>query len=201
MRQQKSFGRRGQSGGPQNRPPVFAPRPIHEAVDGYEDPVLTRFAANKPWPAFAAAWITLAILGTTLYSIGDLNPQTLLFLVPVLLIAGFIMFLQFKGLQKGLQGDKEKRKRAIQAKYPLVPIFGMIGGLVYFMVTKDQSLPDIFGYDWSGIFGLRTGIEGEEPLTAQLFDTMATGGGAGIALAVLWYKVTKNEPVEEPEAG
>lgn len=196
MRRQKSFGKRDHSFVPQEQGQSLPRRPIHDAADSYEDPVLVRFATDTTWPANAAAGITLAVIATTLLAVGEFSTTTLLMLVPMMILAGFLMYLQFKGLQRGMQGEKVKRKRAIQAKYPLVPIAGMIGGLVYFMITREQSLLDIAGYDWSGMFGLRTDIGKDEPLTAQLLETMAKFGGAGVAVAVLWYKVTKKEPAD-----
>jgi hypothetical protein len=196
MRQQKSFGKREHDFVRQERGRSLPRRPIHDAVDSYEDPVLVRFATDTPWPAYAAAGITLAVIATTLFAVGEVSTTTLLMLVPMMTFVGFILFLQFKGLQRGMQGEKEKRKRSIQAKYPLVPIAGMIAGLVYFMITREESLLDIAGYDWSGMFGLRTDIGKDEPLTAQLLETMAKFGGAGVAVAVLWYKVTKKEPAD-----
>ncbi|WP_420337397.1 hypothetical protein [Roseibium sp.] len=196
MRQQKSFGKREHGFVPQERGRSLPRRPIHDAVDSYEDPVIVRLATDTPWPAYAAAGVTLAVIATTLFAVGEVSTTTLLMLVPMMTFVGFILFLQFKGLQRGMQGEKEKRKRAIQAKYPLVPTAGMIAGLVYFMITREQSILDIAGYDWSGMFGLRTDIGKDEPLTAQLLETMAKFGGVGVAVAVLWYKVTKKEPAD-----
>jgi len=196
VRQHKVFGKREHGFVPQERGQSLPRRPIHDAVDSYEDPVLVRFATAKSWPAYAAVGITLAIIATTIFAVGEVSSTTLLMLVPMMTLVGFIMYLQFKGLQRGMQGEKEKRKRAIQAKYPLVPIAGMIGGLVYFMINREQSLLDIASYDWSGLFGLRTSIGKDEPLSAQLLETMAKFGGAGIAVAVLWYKITKKEAAD-----
>ena len=190
MRQQKHFGKKGQKVGAHNRNEVLTSRSFNKKIDEFEDPVLVRFAADKPWPALLSACLTCAITAGIVYSSGDLGPQ-LLYILPLMLLLGGLLHLQFKGLQKSMQGKKEKRSRAIQAQYPLIPISGVIGGLIYFMITKGQSMSDIMAYDWSEIFGLRTDIEGEEPLTAILFNSMAFGGGASIGVAALWYKLSK----------
>ncbi|WP_269583634.1 hypothetical protein [Roseibium sp. Sym1] len=191
MRQQNSFGKRGQSGGRPDMQPAGREKPFHQEVDDVEDPVVTRFVANQPWPAFAAAAITLMLTGGFLFTgVGKGMPS--LAFIPVMLIVGYVLYLQFRGLQANM-GDREERiKRAIGARYPLVPILGMIAGLVYFMVTEQQSLSDIVAYDWADIFGLRTDIEAQEPLSATLFDTMASFGGAGLFLAFLWYRASRH---------
>ena len=192
MSQQKSFGRRGREGVSRNSSRGQTSRTFHETIDDYEDPVLVRYTAGKPWPAVLSVGLTGAITAGVVYASGEVGPE-LFYILPLMLLLGGLLYLQFRGLQKGMQG--EKRDRAIQARYPLIPITGMIGGLVYFMITKDQSLSDIIAYDWSGMFGLRTDIEAEEPLTATLFNAMAVGGGAGVCVAALWYKASKGATI------
>ncbi|MCK7610675.1 hypothetical protein [Roseibium sediminicola] len=187
MAQKQSFGKRGQSG---NRPaanPAGRPKPFHQAIEEYKDPAAASFVANRPWPAAAAAGITLTLTGG-LFLTGAGKGVLSLAVIPVMLLVGYLMYLQFRGLQAQMQDDEERIKRAISAKYPLVPVLGMIAGLVYFMVSEQQDFSDIAAYDWSGIFGLRTDIEADEPLSATLLETMATFGGAGLVAAYLWYK-------------
>ncbi len=191
MRQQNSFGKRGQSGLRANMQPVNRETPFHQAVDDVEDPLVTRLVASQPWPAFAAVAITLVLTGGLLFTgVGKGMPS--LAFIPVMLIVGYVLYLQFRGLQANMRDREERIKRSISARYPLVPILGMIAGLVYFMVTEQQSLSDIAAYDWSDIFGLRTDVGAAEPLTYTLFDTMATFGGAGLFLAFLWYRAAKH---------
>lgn len=191
MARQQSFGRRGKAG---KRPVVDrseAPKSFHQQIEDYRDPAATRFVANAPWPAAAAVAITLTVTGgVILAGAGRSVPPVAVF--PVMLLVGYLMYLQFRGLQAQMQDDDERIKRAISAKYPLVPILGMIAGLVYFMLSKHQNLNDIAAYDWSGLFGLRTDIDAEEPLAATLLDTMAAFGGAGLVVAYLWYRAAQH---------
>ncbi|MBN9671382.1 hypothetical protein [Roseibium aggregatum] len=191
MRQQHSFGRRDDTASRRQAAAARTRLPGLPAMDTYEDPVLVKAAAERPWPIVAATLITLGITGGSLYAARDAGSQALTIL-PVMAIVGVILYLQFRGLQATLREDKERKKRAIQAEYPLIPIVGMIAGAGYFMIAHDQSVSDILAYDWSGIFGMRRGFENaEEPMTETLFSAIGAGGGAGLAVAVGWHKLSR----------
>ncbi|MHA7774298.1 hypothetical protein [Roseibium sp. M-1] len=199
MRQQHTFGRRGQAVDRQQMSPVrrspadpvSQPKSFHQELDDYEDAVLTRFVATRPWPACAAVAIVLLSFGSSLILFADRGlPPFGLF--PVMLIVGYVMYLQFKGMQANLNNKEERDKRAVSAKYPLVPIFSMIAGLVYFMVTKEQSLSDIAAYDWESAFTGPVDIEAPPALPVELVEKIGSFGGAGLFLAYLLYRARKH---------
>lgn len=190
MNQKQPFGKRGRIAGRPMGGGAEKPQAIRQAVETYEDPALTKFAVRRPWPAIAAAAITVPISASVIYSARD-NPMHLLVVLPIMLIVGVVIYLQLKGAQRRMGEEREREKRAIQASFPLIPIGGMIAGAAVFMVAKGQGPGDILAYDWSGIFGIQHGIATEEPLPGVLFQYMGVGGGAGLALASLWYRFTE----------
>ncbi|MES0879181.1 hypothetical protein [Roseibium sp. SCP14] len=164
------------------------------AKDGeadYVDPFFVRIAVNRPWPVIVAIGIAVSTIASAFYWTADKEfpPLTL---VPIVLVIGVVVYLQCRGMQKEMQGERAKRKRAFQAKYPLIPIAGVVAGAVFFMITRQQGPGDILSYDWSGIFGIRENIEGEEPLPITLADYMAMGGSVALAIAMLWHKFAKS---------
>lgn len=159
-------------------------------MDTYEDPVLLKAVAGRPWPVFAAVLIPVGIVAGTVLSHLEIG-WGLLAIVPVMAIAGLILYFQFRGLQVKLAGGKERKKRATQAEYPLIPIGGMVAGAIYFMIVHQQGISDIVAYDWSGIFGMRSNFHAGEPMTETLFTAIGAGGGAGLAISVGWHKARK----------
>jgi len=146
MRQQHSFGRRRETARQPQAGLAKVRRPVVAAMETYEDPVMVKAAAERPWPIVAAVLITLGITGGALFAARDAG-WGLLTILPVMAIVGVVLYLQFRGLQATLRDDEERKKRAIQAEYPLIPIVGMIAGAVYFMIAYQQSVSDILAYD------------------------------------------------------
>lgn len=163
-----------------------------EGNGDYEDPFFVGLAVNRPWPLFAAVVIAAsAVVGAFYWSTDKELP--LLTLVPITLLIGVVVYLQCRSMQKEMQRARAKRKRAFQAKYPLIPIAGVIAGAVFFMLSKQQGPGDILGYDWSGVFGIRENIEAEEPMPITLADYMAKGGGAALVIVMLWHRFAKGQ--------
>lgn len=190
LRQQHAFGRRGEAVNQPQPDPVSQLKSSHEEADGYENPVLTRFLATRPWPACAAFALVLVSFGGPMVLFADKGLPPIGFF-PVMLIVGFVMYLQFRGMQAHLNGKEERVRRAVSARYPLVPVLGMIAGLIYFMVTRQQSPADILTYDWVNAFGGPVDIEAPAPLPVDLVENMGSFGGAGLFLGYLWYRTGK----------
>lgn len=145
------------------------------------EPEETHFDAH--WPKYISV-IGALFLSFLIYVTQDMSKSDIIYVLPMVGICiAVIIFYIGQLFKHNFTIDQSQLEINNAAKYPLVAVLGIFGGLIYGMVSTDTGVLELFAIDWVGEL-LETPMgNADDPVSWAIMEYMGFGGCVALFLA------------------